>query len=313
MPEEALEKVDLSFDERKNLHARAMACLAEGNLEQASILFSAAIRKARRANLWDVEAEYLRFVTLYLSGDYTEAVNRCVACLDALHEISKDREHWPVDRLPIRPVRAVLERALLQALFRRGDSVLAVTRHLWRPHEGKVYGGKRTLPLTQAFREAWAASRTPFEFGIETLSNEFRPFVAVLEEKYAQGSGGEAAAGRPAAAPASASPLEAKEEVEAARVVDEILRREGWSATDDELRILLDACARTESAENVERFAKAFARAPARESRKILHALRANGGLSKAVEAGRFEDARPEIVRFLHLAFGTPERRKDFR
>lgn len=302
---------DLSFEDRRSLVQRAMSAIAGGRLAEASTLLAAAIRKARRARIADIEAEYLRMVTLYLAGDYNEAVNRAAACLEALHEIERDPAAWPAG-LPVVEVRRVLERAMLQAMVRRGDGVVAIARHLWSETEGRTYPGKRGRPLPAAIREAWAATHQPFEFGIDTLREALKPFTAAVEARYAKMTDASAAA--PAAQSRAAGPPQGVEregggedsESEAADLLDKIVHREVWAVSEAEMERLLAACARSVRPDNVARIVRIFQAAPAKESRRILADLRKNRALAKAVADGQFEAAPPEVVRFLHMTFGAP-------
>jgi hypothetical protein len=306
------EAADLSFEDRRALIQRALAAVAGGRLADASVSLAAAIRKARRARIYDLEAEYLRLVALYLAGDYTEAVNRAATCLEALEEIRRDPA-WPVADLPVVEVRRVLERAMLQAMVRRGDGIMAITRHLWRRDEGKVYPGKREHPFPEAVREAWTATRRPFDFGIDTIRTELKPFTAVVEAKYDEMTEGESdeEPARPVAAPSArpaAAPDEAGEidEADAADLFDEIIHREPWKVSHEEMERLVAVCAGAVRSDNVARIARLFRTAPAKDSRRILSGLRRNQVLAQAVAEGRFEAAPPEVVRFLHTAFGAP-------
>lgn len=314
----AQETVDPSLDPRRSILQRAMTALSQGRVEEASVHLAAAIRKARKRRLWDVEAEYLRFCTLALAGDHSEAINRCVTCFEALEEIEDDTDGWPVDRLPITAVRRGLEEALIGVMARRGDGVWAITVHIWRRHAGRFYPGKTDRPFGEAARRAWEAVRTPPVFGIDTLTREFKPFSAALEAKYAEGEAAAAAASssRPRAVDSSAeapaprkdhSPFSPAEEDRATDLLDDLINTDEWKGTADLLEDVHEACRRCVRPDNVARLARLFAHTPPREARGVLAAIRENQALSREVAEGKHEGARADFVRFLHMAFGAPK------
>lgn len=312
---------DSSFERRRDLVHGAIAALAVGDLIGAGVLLNAAIRRARRFRLFDLEAEYLRFVVLYVSESYAEAINRCVECLNGLADIEEDAVTWPTARLPTSQVRKILERALLRVMVDRGDGFVALVRQL-HTDSGKTYRGKWARPLNEAVAIAWSATHRPFSFGVETLREGIHLFGIALEEIHAEREASgeetgvdpdwslpmryrrahhgpapeadEAPVARPAASAESDDPF---------RLFDEIADGPG-ECPHDSLKDVMALCRHVHRPEEVARLARMHARLPGWQARKVLNALKINRDLGAAFAHGRLAEAGEEGRKLLRLAFG---------
>jgi hypothetical protein len=205
MAENEQEVVDLAeVHSRGWLIEQGLQAYHSGRTEDATNYFGAAIRKARRLRYWDVEVEYYRFLTLFKAGDFSKAVQRCVICLDALHETRI--QHATKKDLPYDLVKDALERALLTTMTRRGDSLMRLQSHLRKKHAGEFYLMKTPMPLFQAIGMAW---RAPRENPIDELAAMRQPLrmisTVLLEgviEDMIEGAPESDAAPRQAPAPA---------------------------------------------------------------------------------------------------------------
>lgn len=148
-----------------------------GSLDKAIDCFGAAIRKARREKYWDVEIEYYRFATLFRMGDYNGAIQRCVLCLDGLHET---RMRHIDAKLPFDVIQDHLEKTLLGCMVRRGDSLLTIQAHLNKRSGGEFYLSKRPLGWLEAVQAAWQASSAPVTPSPESIRNELRVLSTVM-------------------------------------------------------------------------------------------------------------------------------------
>lgn len=188
--------------------ALAQKAVAEGRYDDAMEAYGAMIRKASKARLYDVEAEHAKFVTLYLNGRYNEAVQRCVRCLDAV-KLLGDRPDVGA-ALPTQEVTRKLERYLLQAMVMRGDSVLQLTRHLWKVYLGEYYLSKKPRPFLAAFALAWQAQSTPVRIAFENLREELAPYTAFLLRVYEDAGAEEVPAEEEGSSPGAPSAEEAE-------------------------------------------------------------------------------------------------------
>jgi hypothetical protein len=181
----ALEAVpkELIFLPRSILLKRGFRAIGEGNAKEAHTYFGAAIRKARRHNLWDVEAEFFKFVTLYIHGEYAQAVNRCLVCLDGVRSL------WEMAiagdaRLPASPLMERLEECLTQTMVMRRDSFWKLVQHFNHIHTGEYYMGKRAVGLPLSLTRAWRTTSCHVKISYELLKAELEPFTAFYIERY---------------------------------------------------------------------------------------------------------------------------------
>lgn len=173
---------DLATLPRAKLISEGLKSIQAGRTTEGLLLFGAAIRRAKTIGLWDIEAEFFKFVTLYRQGDYGAAVQRCVKCLDRVkmfHDAAKkEGKDLPQDVLIVE-----LEATLTQAMVRRGDGFFALLFHFMNPGNGEYYLLKKPRGFVEAFIAAWQALSRQSPVDYELLKNEFRLFSAFLQDK----------------------------------------------------------------------------------------------------------------------------------
>jgi hypothetical protein len=171
---------DLAHMPRAQLIRAGFEAISNRKTSDAVGYFGAAIRKAKRVQLWDVEAEFYKFVTLYLDGDYLGAVNRCIECLDGVKSCADSAQSRGI-RLPLEAAVEKLEQCLVQAMVMRKDSFWALTGHFWQMQYGEYYLLKKPSSLIGALTRAWMAFSLRRPLGYEMLKVEFQPFTAFLQ------------------------------------------------------------------------------------------------------------------------------------
>ncbi|RMH56771.1 MAG: hypothetical protein D6679_08220 [Candidatus Hydrogenedentota bacterium] len=175
-------KRDLSILPRQKLLKAGLEAMAKHAIQDAMYYFGAAIRKARRIHLWDIEAEFYKFVTLYLEGDYREAVQRCIECLDGT-KLMADAAAEDGVILPKEIVVNILESCLVQAMVMRGDSFFQMIQHFWRVDAGEYYINKRSCGLFSAIGKAWSALSLRQTITFDLLREELKPFSSYLHSQ----------------------------------------------------------------------------------------------------------------------------------
>ena len=186
MAEVTESKKDLAVLSRTRLVQSAFEALSKNDSQNAQMLFGAAIRKAKRVKLWDVEAEYYKFVTLYLDGDYNESVKRCVECLDGV-KMMTDIARAEGIALPQTAVVLRLEQCLIRAMIMRRDSFLQIAKHFWQLSLGEYYLLKRGQPLMEAFFQAWKVfNRQEVSVAYDLMKNELSMYSNFLQTKIDQ-------------------------------------------------------------------------------------------------------------------------------
>jgi hypothetical protein len=175
---------ELIFLPRSVLIQRGFRAIGEQKATDAHTYFGAAIRKARRHNLWDVEAEFFKFVTLYIHGEYAQAVNRCLVCLDGVKSLWEMAIAGNV-RLPAQALVDRLEECLAQTMVMRRDSYWNLVRHFNHIHMGEYFMAKRAVGLPQSLTRAWRMTSCPVKISYELLKVEIEPFTAFYLDRYA--------------------------------------------------------------------------------------------------------------------------------
>ncbi len=182
--------VDGSQGRQKDLAVLPRAQLIRGGFEaigrkestEAIYYFGAAIRKARKVQMYDVEAEYYKFVTLYLEGDYSGAVNRVVECLDGVKLVTDMAKAQGIV-LPQAPLAERLTACLSQAMVMRRDTYFQLAGHFWQAHMGEYYLLKRTVPLLAALAKAWMVISSGIRIGYDYLGDEVKPYTKYLQDQ----------------------------------------------------------------------------------------------------------------------------------
>lgn len=208
MADSSEEKTDYANFSRPRLIQMAFEAIGNDDREEASRAFGAAIRKAKRSKLWDVEAEFQKFVLLYVNGEYNEAVNRCVEALDGaklMADVAADDEV----SLPKDVVIHTLEECLGRTMSMRQDSFFRLVNHYWKAPAGEYYIAKRGRPLLTAIATAWRIQNSfALKITFELLKNELQMYTRYLQsrmekpdeeedEEESEGSIGRAAAPKP--------------------------------------------------------------------------------------------------------------------
>ncbi len=165
---------------RAQLIRAGFEALAKQSPRDALLYFGAAIRKAKRVQLWDVEAEFYKFVTLYLHGDYREAVNRCVECLDCV-KMTADIARSQGTVLPVEIVADRLADCLVQTMVLRKDTFWQLFAHFWQVSRGEFYLLKKPYSFFSALGKAWMALSVETKISYDMLKNELKPFTAFLQ------------------------------------------------------------------------------------------------------------------------------------
>lgn len=173
---------DLSLQARSKLIQSGFEALANKSPKNALAYFGAAIRKAKRVKLWDIEAEFYKFVTLYLEGDYPEAVQRCIECLDGV-KMFRDEASSSGVSLPFNAVITTLESCLAQAMVMRRDSLFSIIGHFWQIQYGEFYLLKKNTSFFSALLRAWQASSLSVSISFDLLKNELKTFSAYLQSQ----------------------------------------------------------------------------------------------------------------------------------
>jgi hypothetical protein len=173
---------DLAVLPRAQLIRGGFEALAQQKTDVAVFYFGAAIRKAKRVSLWDVEAEFYKFVTLYLQGNYGEAAKRCVECLDSV-KLATDAAMGHGVSLPRDAVAERLSECLIQSMVMRRDSFFQLTNHFWQMHLGEYYLLKRHYSLFAAMMKAWFATSNSVSIAYDMLKTELTPFTSFLQSQ----------------------------------------------------------------------------------------------------------------------------------
>lgn len=173
---------DLSVLPRAQLIRGGLDALGQKMPTEAMYYFGAAIRKARKVQLFDIEAEFYKFVTLYLEGDYREAVNRCLECLDGVKAVS-DAAQVLGTKLPRDGIADKLADCLAQAMVMRRDPLFTLIGHFWQPQMGEYFLLKRPLPLFAAIAKAWMILHENSKITYDCLGTEMKAFSNFLQEQ----------------------------------------------------------------------------------------------------------------------------------
>jgi hypothetical protein len=171
---------DLANLPRAQLIRAGFEALSNQKSSNAVSYFGAAIRKAKRVQLYDVEAEFYKFVTLYLDGDYPESVNRLLECLDGVKYCADSAQTQGI-KLPLEAAIEKLERCLIQAMVMRKDSFWSLTGHFWQMQYGEYYLAKKPCSLLGAIARTWMAFSLRMNVGYDMLKVEFQPFTSFLQ------------------------------------------------------------------------------------------------------------------------------------
>jgi len=180
--EEPIKQKDLAILPRAQLIKGGFEALSKKNFKDAQYYFGAAIRKAKRVQLWDVEAEFYKFVALYFEGNYNEAVKRCLECLDAV-KLTSDEAIKDGHILPTDVIESTLSDALIQTMVIRRDTFWQLINHFWQKSKGEYYLSKKSYSLVEAMMKAWMAFSIETKISYNMLKNEFKPFTAFLQEQ----------------------------------------------------------------------------------------------------------------------------------
>lgn len=173
---------DLAVLPRGQLIRGGMDAIARKAITEAMYYFGAAIRKARKVQMYDVEAEYYKFVTLYMEGDFQGAVNRLVECLDGVKLVTDAARAQGVN-LPQEALADRLMACLAQTMVMRRDSLVALVGHFWQAHMGEYFLLKRPMTLVAAILKTWLVINTSTRVSFDGLGEDVKPYTKFLQDQ----------------------------------------------------------------------------------------------------------------------------------
>ena len=270
-----------------------------GKVADGQSLFGAAIRSAKQIGMWDIEAEFFKFVALYQTGDYSAAVQRAVKCLDRVKMFNDIAQVAGVE-LPKDVMIAEMEDCLAQAMVKRGDSFMALMDHFWSPARGEYYLLKKKTAFIDAVMKAWRTMSISIPIDYDMAKNELKLYTAFLNE-VAQNKGKAEEDAEAEKASGISAMKDAAEETNKEMSGDELVYTEflqgaitkGYmSLSSEDMDILFDACRMTQAHASLVLIAKLINELGPNSKKPFVAALAGNEAMTDEQTVFGFAEAK---------------------
>lgn len=167
---------DLSSRTRAYLIREGLKLVEKKEYASADKLFGAAIRRAKMIGLWDIQAEFYKFVTLFRQKKYEAAMQRCLVCMERVnlfHEVAQMQG----TELPRKILFDHLDQCMIACIVRKGEGVMAIAKHFRENSLAKKYG------FFESMNRAREAATLNIRVDYDALKTELAPFSEYLRQR----------------------------------------------------------------------------------------------------------------------------------